>query len=83
MLKSAPLLGQQQKAYALKTKLSPSSPVELAAFQSLQEALSKLTILIHHDPNKILWINLDTSKEFGFGTVVFHTFPNKELPKRK
>ena len=83
MLKSAPLSGQQQKAYALKTKLPPLSPAELAAFQSLQEALSKPTTLIHHDPDKILWINLDASKEFSFGAVVFHTFPNVELPEGK
>ena len=83
MLKSAPLSGQQRRAYALNTKLPPPSPAELAAFQSFQEALSKLITLIHHDPNKILWINLDAFKEFGFGAVVFPTFPNKELPEGK
>lgn len=83
MLKSAPLLGQQRRAYALKTKLPPPSPAKLAAFQSLQAALSKPTTLIHHDPDKILWIDLDASKQFGFGEVVFHTSPNEELPEGK
>ena len=83
MLKSTPLSGQQQRAYALKIKLLPPSPAELAAFQSLQETLSKPTTLIHHDPDKILWIDLDAFKEFGFGAVVFHTFPNEELPEEK
>ena len=80
MLKSAPLLGQQWRAYALKTKLPPLSPAKLPAFSSLQEALSRSTTLIHYNLNKILWINLNVSKEFGFGAVVFHTSPNKELP---
>lgn len=82
MLKLAPLLGQQRRAYALKTKLAPPSPTKLAAFQSLQEAQFKPTTLIYYDPNKILWINFDASKEFGFGVVVFHTSPNKEFPER-
>ncbi len=83
MLKSAPLSGQQRRAYALKTKLPPSSPIKLVAFQSLQKALSKPTTLIHHDSDKILWIDIDVSKEFGFGEVVFHTSPNEELPEGK
>lgn len=83
MLNSAPFSSQQQKAYALKTKLSPPSLVELAGFQSLQKVLSKPTTLIHYDFNKILWIDPNAFKEFGFGVVVFHTFPNEELPKEK
>ena len=83
MLKSASLSGQQRRAYALKTKLPLPSTAELAAFQSLQKALSKPIILIHHYPNKILWINLDIFKEFGFKAVVFYTFPNEELPEEK
>lgn len=67
----------------MKTKLLPPSPAKLAAFLSLQKALSKPTTLVHHDPNKILWINLDASKEFGFGAVVFYTFPNEQLLKGK
>ena len=83
MLKSAPLSGQQRRAYALKTKLPPPSPAEMAAFQSLQEALSRPTTLVHHNPDKILWIDLDAFKKFGFGAVVFHTSPNEELPEGK
>ena len=83
MLKSAPFLGQQERAYALKTKLPFPSPAKLAAFQSLQEGLSKPTTLIHYDPNKILWIKLDALKEFGFRAIVFYTYPNKELLKGK
>ena len=34
---------------------------------------------MHHDPEKVLWIDLDASKEFGFGAIVFHTASNKVL----
>ena len=41
--------------------------------------MSQLSTLIHHDPGKILWIDLDASKEFGFGVIIFHTAANKAL----
>lgn len=83
MLNSAPLSSQQQKAYALKMKLPSPSPAKLAIFQSLQEALFKRTMLIHHDLNKILWIDLNAFKKFGFEAVVFYISPNKKLLERK
>lgn len=38
---------------------------------------------MHHDLQKILWIDLDASKEFGFGAIVFHTTANETLPERR
>lgn len=58
MLKLTLLSGQQQSMYTLKTQLLPPSSTKLAAFQSLPEAMSKPTTLIHYNSNKILWINL-------------------------
>lgn len=83
ILKLAPLLGQQQRVYTLKTKLLSSFSAKLAAFHSLQGVLAKPTTFIHYKSDKILQINLDTSKKFGFGVVKFYTSPNKELPERK
>lgn len=40
-------------------------------------------MLIYHDHDKILWIDLDAYKKFGFGAVVFHTSPNKKIAKKK
>ncbi len=45
--------------------------------------MSQPSTLVHHDPNKVLWIDLDTSKEFGFGAIVFHTISNKAIPERR
>ena len=77
LLRHAPVAGQQRRAYASKTKLGPPRPHELASFQSIQEALSQPSTLVHHNPEKVLWIDLNASKEFGFGAIVFHTASNK------
>ena len=80
LLRDAPVSGQQRRAYASKTKLGVPTPQELAFFQSIQDALSHPSTLVHHNPDKTLWIDLDASKEFGFGAVVFHTSADETLP---
>lgn len=81
LLRHTPVAGQQRRAYALKTKLGPPTPQELASFQSIQETLSQPSTLVHHDPGKVLWIDLNASKEFGFGAILFHTASNEALPE--
>ena len=80
-LRNAPVSGQQRRAYASKTRLGPPTPQEHASFLSIQKALSQPSTLVHHDPNKTLWIDLDASKKFGFGVVVFHTSTCENLPQ--
>ncbi len=36
---------------------------------------------MHRDPEKILWIDLDASKEFGFGAIVFYTISDEAIPE--
>lgn len=81
--KSAPESGQQPRAYASKIRFQPPSAKELAAFEALQEALSCPTTLVHNNPDKVLWIDLDASKKFGFGAVAFHDTKRSSLPKGK
>ncbi len=52
---------------------------ELAFFQSIQDALSHPSTFVHHNPDKTLWIDLDASKELGFGVVIFHTSTDDKL----
>ena len=80
-LRGAPLGGQQQRAFASKTKLGSPTPQELAFFKSIQEALSRPSTLVHHDTDKVLWIDLNASKEFGFRAIVFHTICNEAIPE--
>ena len=83
LLRHAPIRGQQRRAYASKTKLGPPTPQELASFLSIQDALSQPSTLIHHNPEKVLWIDLNASKEFGFGAIVFHMAANKTFLERR
>lgn len=67
----------------MRTKLEAPSEKELASFHALQEALSRPTTLVHHNPDRVLWIDLDASKEFGFGAVAFHAATEDALPQGK
>jgi hypothetical protein len=49
-------------------------------FLLLQENLIKITLLIHFDKTKRLWIDLDEFKEFDFEVIVFHVI--KKFSKR-
>ena len=81
LLRVAPVSGQQRRAYTSKTRLGPPTPQEYLSFLSIQEALSQPLTLVYHDPDKTLWIDLDASKEFGFGAVVFHISTDENLPQ--
>lgn len=83
LLHDAPLSGQQHQVYASKTKLGVPTSQKLAFFHSIQDALSYPSTLVHHNLDKTLWIDLDASKEFGFGAVVFHSIPDKLLPDKR
>ena len=72
LLKEAPTKGNPRRAYSSRFKLPLPSDAEKASFESLQDALSQSSILVHHDPNRPIWVDLDASKEFGFGAQVFH-----------
>ena len=45
-------------------------------FKTLQGLLSKPTYLVHFDPNHCLYTNIDASKAFGIGIVVYYVKDN-------
>ena len=54
------------------------------SFSSLQDTLSKMSILVNHDPTRDHWLNLDAFKEFGFGGMLFHVRRGEgKLPEGK
>ncbi len=79
LLNGAPISGQYRRAYTSKIRLGAPTPLELVFFRSIQDALSEPSTLVHYDSDKILWIDLDGSKEFGFGVVVFPTKTNERF----
>jgi hypothetical protein len=55
-----------------KPVVKTGQELELVAFNELQAALTKPNLLHHCDPNKRLYVDLDASKERGFGAMVYH-----------
>ncbi|KZZ88636.1 hypothetical protein AAP_04734 [Ascosphaera apis ARSEF 7405] len=73
LLKDSPSLGgPKRKNYSIKRGLSEATQAEKDAFLKLQSILSKGLFLYHQDPKRPLFINVDASKEYGFGAVVYH-----------
>ena len=82
LLKDSPATkGRPRKKYASTLLLDTPTPAELTSFECLQDELSKPSLLVHFNPDRVLWIDLDASKEFGFGVQVFHV--KGEAPKEK
>lgn len=54
LLRAVPLNGQKQKVYASKTKLGLLTLQELVFLKSIQKVLSRLSLLMHHNPNIVL-----------------------------
>ena len=66
-----------------KTRFRPPSDNELASFHAIQETFSYLIMLVHHNANQTLCIDLDVFKEFRFDVVAFHTMGENVLPEEK
>ena len=82
MLRDGPSAGKERKQFSSKKLLPAATPKQAASFEMLQESLSKPTILIHFNATRTLWIDLDASKEFGFGVVVFHVKNEAEIDQQ-
>ena len=63
--------GQQRKVQSLKTHYDPTKK-KIDFFHDLKQAFTKPSFLVHHDPNRPLFIDLDASKAWGFAAMVYH-----------
>ena len=64
--------GNARKKEAAKTGLAAVTPAELDSFHQLQTIFSRPIILTHHDPKRLLYVDLDTCKARGFGAMVYY-----------
>ena len=62
-----------RKRIASTTKLAMPSPREQNVFHHLQKLFASPSILHHFDERRQLYIDLDASKEFGFGAHIYHS----------
>ena len=78
LLKQGPLKGPKRRNYAAKSTFTATQD-ESEAFSTLQTILTGPNFLIHHDPKRQLYVDLDASKE-GFGVIAYHTNATMEDP---
>ena len=71
LLQKAPKAGQQRQQYARNTPFGTPSEKETIAFKSLQEAFAHPSFLHHFDEKHTLFVDLDASKQGGFGAMVY------------
>ena len=71
MLATSPKAGQERKNFASRARLQAPTGAELAFFQELQKALSKLSFLVHFDEKQTLYVDLDASRS-GLGAIIYH-----------
>lgn len=72
LLKGAPLKGRKRKNFTARTELHDPTPTELEAFHNLQQHFKDPLFLCHHNPERTLFIDQDSSKERGHGIMAFH-----------
>ncbi len=64
--------GNVRKHQASQTSLEEPTAQEKRAFETLQAIYMAATFLHHFDPSRRLYIDVDSSKRYGFGAVVYH-----------
>ena len=72
LLRGAPPAGNARRAYASRTFLKEPTPEEWRAYTTLQDALGKRQKLFHFSPSRVLYIDVDSSKESGIGGILYH-----------
>ena len=70
LLKDAPDHSKERLMFTQKSIINPTSH-EKEAFEAIQEYFRQETMLVHFDPGRCFYINLNVSG-LGFGVVVYH-----------
>lgn len=73
LLESSPSIqGHARKSYTMRTVIKEPTQAELGGFAVMQKLFSRPTWLAHFNHKRPLYMDLDASKERGFGVVVYH-----------
>ena len=73
LLQSTPTAKRRaRRNYAARALVEMPSTAEQAAFETIQEEFKRHTFLTYFNPERQLYINIDASKERGFGAMVYH-----------
>ena len=73
LLQASPTSKRQARcSYSTRMLVNQPSQAELAVFATIQNEFRRHTFLIHFNPARQLYINIDASKEHGFGAMIYH-----------
>ena len=64
--------GTARKRQSVKAQLAEPTEEEQQAYENLQEAFRSPVFLVHFDPARRLYIDLDASKSWGFAAMIYH-----------
>ena len=67
---------QDRKSYVIKTSWISISQ-ERNSFKVIQKIFAQLTFLIHHDPERRLYVDTNGSKDFSMVAMVYHVKGNR------
>ena len=76
--------GRTRKVYSQRTVIEHPDPDELDSYRQLQESFASAGFLVHFDRGRVLYIDVDASKQRGFGAMIYHLKPgaDPEKPRR-
>jgi transposase InsO family protein len=73
LMRPGPTAGKARKNFAKAAQVAAPTKDELTAFQTLQLIFAKALLLVHHNRERIMFVDLDAAKgEGGFGGMVYH-----------
>ena len=73
LLQASPNKGGARKSFSARTNIYDPSPNEIDSFNQLQGAFSRASFLVHFNKKRQLYIDVDASKERGFGVMIYHS----------
>ena len=75
--------GNVRKSYSKTTRLNAPTDAELKSFDEVQTNFRHPRFLHHFNPERRLYVDLDASKERGFGVMVYHIKGDEIADKAK
>ena len=67
-----------RKVFSKDCRINLPSETEKTFFDVLQAVFSRPFYFVHYDLNRLLHIDVNASKQWGFGTIVYHVKINKK-----
>lgn len=79
LLRNSPKKGNARHAYVSKTQVLDPTPSELQSFEALQSHFQKPSFLHHLDPCRPLFVDVDSSKQYGHGAILYHVLGDPKV----